>query len=315
MRIINRLKLRPFSHLPGIRVLLPHTTWEAEVFPTKVFFHNLAGKEQEEINLSVEGPVQKFTVLQNLEKEDVKIQGHGKRGYFSFDLMKMLPKKIEVHSLSKNEKRLSFGVYKKQDWDLICRRKDPAEIFPFWIRLAQCIPSVPLPKKRVGTMHLLEKESLLSLFQVGFVGLLSPRLRDENYLGIIPETPSSSHSLSYCPLGILHEGAQLIESLFFQEEGEIWHFLPALPKELHAGKFTGIVTSHGEVIDFEWSKKTLKKVIIYPKKERSVCLALQRKIKSFRIRYNLQRKGSQVPKETELQLKPNAAVYLDRFMH
>ena len=301
MRIQIGLKLRPFSHRPGIICLIPFTTWEVQVFPALLKFRNLAGKETKDVPLKVEGPVKGFTVMLNLEKARVEVFGRGQKGYFRKFITPKEYSFLKETPLPPSSERLSLGIHKKQDWDLIQRRSDMAEIFPFWLRLSQLIPEKPLPKKTVGTMHLLDDLSLL--FQVGFQGILSPRLIDENHLGLIKEETTTAS-----PLALLHAGANEIRKLFCQEEGNTLHILPNLPKELHAGRY--ITPSYS----IEWSKKQIKKIIIDPKETKIIYLNL-RKVKTYRLRKSLRQRGEQRKRDMPIELKRGQRLYLDRFQH
>ncbi len=292
--------------------MIPYTTWEVEVFPTKLKFRNLSNGKIEERDVPVQGAVKNFTILLDLEKGKLEVFGTGKEGYFRYTIDEekfpfLLRQKQPVC-----KKRLSLGNHKKQDWELIQKRCDLAEIFPFWLRLAALIPEVPLPKKGVGTTVLLEEGKLMETFQAAFQGILSPRLEDENHLGLIPEETIPA---SFSPIGIIHEGARQIQNLFFVEEKNKWHFLPSLPKELHAGRFIFVETVDGDVIHLEWSKKELKGVIIDPAKTRSIDLVLQSSLKSFRIRKSLRQRGVKANRNQPLELVEKQRLYLDQFMH
>lgn len=308
MRIQITQKFRPFSHQGGTYCPIPFTTWEVQVFPAKLKFRNLAGSGQEEKNLPIEGPVKNFTVVLDLEKGRVEVFGRGKKGYFRYFVSPNECSFLKEEKLPASKKRLFFGVHKKQDWDAIKSRLDIGEIFPFWHRLAQLFPEKPV--QRVGTAKLLEKGMLLETFQAAFQGILSPRLIDENHLGIISEEKTSAN-----PIGLIHEGAKQIEKLFFFEEKDMWHVLPALPKELHAGRFIFIETKEGDVLHIEWSKKELKKVIIDPAKTRPLQLSLQSRLKSYRVRKSTRQKGERISHNAPLELVKGQRLYLDRFMH
>ena len=318
MRIDIALKLRPFSHNSGTICLIPYSTWQVQVFVSRLYFTNLAGLEKKGLDLPIEGPVKGFTVMQDLQKGSIEVFGRGPHEYFHYTLTAgqlsfkqgetiALPfiKKVEIPPL---EKKVSFGVHKKQDWEQIRKRSDCAEFFPFWVRLAQLIPFQSLPKEPLGTMLLLKEGRLDLFFEAGFCGLLSPRFQDEHYLGLVPDVTTD-----FCPLGLLHEGARQIEALFFQEEGISWHFLPALPKELHAGRWTGLETKEGHQIDFEWSKKTLKKVIIHPLKDSAILLKLPSQLKTFRLRTQLRQKGKVLKCGESLAVREGQTIFLDRF--
>ena len=181
MRIEIKNKLRPFSHRPGTRCLIPLTTWEVQVFPTKVFFRNLASSlsvEKKELQLPVKGPVQGFTVLQDLEKARIEVFGRGQGGYFRFFItgqslefkageVTLLEFIEKIHPLARLE-NLFLGVSKKQDWDLVQRRMMADELFPFLLRLSQLTP-IEGKEHPVGVFALLqrkmEKEQIVAQFQ------------------------------------------------------------------------------------------------------------------------------------------------------
>ncbi|NGX39414.1 MAG: hypothetical protein KR126chlam1_00741 [Chlamydiae bacterium] len=330
MRIKIDLSLCPYSHLSGICCLIPFTSWEAQIFPAKIFFHNLSGKESWEQSLPIEGPIRGFTVILDLERSRIAVSGRGKRGFFRFFLSHegiAFAKGGEItlpfsksESFPKVRERLSLGIHKKQDWELVCRRGLMSEVFPFWIALAQQVPHSSVPKTPVGNFSLLshevEKGNVVShfqtLFQTGFVGILSPRILDETYQGILAdeEVPAG-----VSPLGIIHEGARQIRALFFRETGGQIALLSALPKEFHAGRYVHLQSSFGDQFDIEWSKKEIKKVVITPGSTRDLLLSLQRGIRSFRVRKSPRQKGERVSRDTPLSLREGEKLYLDRFQH
>ena len=148
------------------------------------------------------------------------------------------------------------------------------------------------------------------LFQTAFQGILSPRLHDEKFLGILPEgeVPASFSSLL-----VLQESAKLIRSLFFKEQEDSYFFLPCLPPEIHSGRLINIVTLSGDEIHMEWSKKTLKKVIVRSRADKKVTFQLQRALKSFRVRSSKNELGKKMSADEPFSLKANQTVYLDRF--
>src|SRR5262249_29172000 len=134
--------------------------------------------------------------------------------------------------------RMSLGNHKAQDWQLIKRRCDLVEILPFWRRLGLLVPkikSVSLPgtASLIHTCHELiihkkrEKiaRSLKNLFLAGFEGILSPRLNDHDYQGIV--STSEQSILSGNPFVLLSEGAEIIKSLFVQNNQNELFILPA----------------------------------------------------------------------------------------
>lgn len=334
MSIRIALRLRPFSHEPGTSCPIPHTSWEAKIFPTKIFFRDLASAKEEMLSLPIKGPVKDFTIVLNLEKECLEVFGFAHEGYFHYFIIAkgnklvlqfkkgkeiLLPFAI-IHRQPINKERLSLGIHKQQDWDLVCRRRLMTEVFPFWLRLSQVIPEGSLPKKHWGNFGLLFKEvdkneivlHFSLVFQTTFQGILSPRVNDQKYLGILPEEKIPEDVPS---IGLIHEGAQRIRRIFFREEGDDLFILPELPPEFHAGRFVFLQTEFGDRIDIEWAKKQIKKIAIYPKKTRTIKLHLQRNIHSFRWRKNPHEKGVKYKNGDMLEIHENQPLFLDRFEH
>ncbi len=341
IKIVERLL--PFSHQSGTFCLIPYTTWEVQVFPTRLYFRNLRGlKEDFALTLSCKGPIKQFTVQQDLEHGYVRIFGHTQEGYMEYLIdkgalyFKKLPLTgivcgtetvhkgmsyalpLHAEPVHNTKERLSLGMHRSQDWELVKRRMDLREIFPIWLKLAAFIPEEKVKEfPNTGTLALLhackkamtqgEKNQIVPLFanvfQTSFQGILAPRLSDELFLGIAPENRSD-----LSPLLMLHQGAALIRSLFFQEEGDTISFLPILPPEFHSGRFL-----MGDEIAFEWSKKLIKKIILKSRSDREVRLKLQKPIQSFRVRYSLKDRGKKIFKDQPILLKADQMIYCDRF--
>lgn len=307
MRIEIRNRLRPFSSTAGLFCLIPYTNWQAQIFPNRVFFRDLSSNEQREEKLPIKGPISKWLVMMDMERGSITISGKDCQGYFQHNLEKLFPF-LRSHSLPLSKKRLFLGVSKKQDWDLVLKRCDMAEIFPFWLRLCDLIPYASLSGEQIGTEALVEQDSLEILFRTAFRGILCPSFQDHHYLGAIEDVNVKTQA---SPLGILHEGGRLIESLFWLQEGSTWHILPKLWPMFHAGRFIQLQSQEGDLIDLEWSKKKIKKMIIRPASSKEVTLRLQRGIHQFRVRNNPKSRGDVSGKL--LKLEKGKILYLDRF--
>ena len=340
--------MRPFSHIPGETCMLPGSSWKVTAYPTRISLENLGpGGEKILFSLEVEGPIEGYTLMQDLERDFVRIYGTAKEGYFSFRLtaepdaafllLERCPEKGIVFSFQGKKKTLKrkeayafplphevsmhphekihFGCHKKQDWTLVKRRLSLEEILPLWFTLGHKCPKLPLHYE--GTAKLfksceaaIEKQdrlqvgsTLIKLFQVGFGGILTPRLVDTDYLGIIPEASHPSGS----PLVLLSHGAQLIRKLFLEVSGNELSLLSCLPVELHAGHAVDMKVSDELTVDIEWSKKTLRRLAMHPKKDQSWKLKLQKDLKSFRM------KGKRFQKEDLFRLEAGKTYLLDRF--
>ena len=335
-------RLHPFSHQSGTVCLIPKTTWEVQVFPALLRFRDLESSQHFELALDFKGPIKDFTLEQDLEKGCVRVYGMSQTGYIDYQItrdkntLNLVRRKGESISLPvalKDEffpllpERLSLGMHRSQDWTLVQRRMDLSEIFPTWLRLAALTPQRKIKElPSVGTLILLqecknaiskrEKKQLsplfTALFQTAFQGILSPRLMDEHFLGIIPQSEKEIPS-SLSSLVLLQESAKLIRELFFKEEEKKIFLLPCLPPEMHSGRFISIRTSTGDEISMEWSKKLLKKVVWRNATQKEIVLELQASLKSFRLRHALRDRGTRISTDEPLFLKAGQTLYLDRF--
>lgn len=356
MHIKIAQRLHPFSHEMGTFCLIPKTNWEIQVFPTLLRLRDLQTHNHIDIQLFFKGPFKNFTLEQDLEKARLRIFGLAAEGYIEYTLstehsavvllMHKLPKviscqfgerslnlqkgdsislPISVENVRDSNERLSLGMHRQQDWQLVKRRSDLLEIIPTWLRLASLIPEKEKEKiPSSGTYYLVaeckkaieQKDKIklfplfTQLFQTAFEGILSPRLTDECHQGILPQGAIPS---SISALGVLTESATLLRALFFNEQQECISFLPCLPPQAHSGRFIGITTQNGDEIAFEWSKKLLKKVIWHSNSDQKVELKFQKALHSFRIRHSLKERGKRQSCDEPLILKKGQRIFLDRF--
>jgi hypothetical protein len=314
MKITIAERLRPFSHLPGASCVIPWSSYKVQAFPALLIFENLNTFEKHEYKLDWKGPVKEFTLELDLEKGVVWVYGKTCDGHrriciemqeagIAIDKKLVFPgTQVMPHPLE----RLSLGMSKKLDWELVSRRQELAEILPIWFRLGQMVP-------KGGTASIFQEcekldviNTYLKLFLVGFEGILSPRVSDTAHQGIVSEFPESR-------LILLTEGAKYIRALFFKETAESWDFLPCLSPEFHAGRFVQLTTKAGDKIDFEWSKKLLQKVVIHAESDREILICLPKPLKSCRLRTSLKEKGRRHLMENPLILCSGQKLFLDRF--
>jgi len=330
MRIVIGERLRPFSHLPGVRCILPYSGKIVQIFPTRLRIG------EQEILLPIQGPVRPFTIELDLEKGKIVVFGTACKESFRYQIVQQ-KEKIEIRcdkgkfcfSLDSKAvmeplpcERLSLGSHKQLDWELVLRRKELSELFPALFRLGQLIPAV-VESTRPGTAALLTQcavriatgdkpglqAAFIDLWEAAFEGILAPRLVDEQFQGIVPAEPLSSIT---SPLILVQEAALLVRSLFIQEEGIVLSLLPSLPPELFFGKLCNVQTAYA-ACDLEWSKKLLRLCIIRPHQDAEITLKLQRSLKRFRKRTSPKGRGEMVDVNTPLQLKAGVPLYLDRF--
>jgi hypothetical protein len=351
MRISIAERLHPFSHVPGTACLIPFSSVSVQVFPALLRFQDLNSNKTIEVALELKGPVDDFTITTDLEKGRITVFGQTEEGFvryhlfadegvvlyvekspkggmaLHFDNKKVIVKDrfaIPIGSICRREEskeRLSLGMHKSQDWQMVQRRRDLKEIFPHWIRIAQSAAIAEIPHEKKGMFSLAREcekliaakettklhAAFLSFFLAGFSGILVPRLKDEEHQGIVLEEKIPSCS----PLALLLEGASLIRSLFITEVGERISLLPCLPPEFHAGRYTNVHCANGVIIDMEWSKKCLRRAIIRSHSDGKIVLELQKSIKSFRLRRSLKEKGIRLKAGEPIFLEKGATVYID----
>ncbi len=353
MRIEIANRLRPYSHTPGVSALIPGSSWSLKAYPARLEFENLISRESKTFDLNLTGLMDNFTLVQDLEKRALILFGSAKEGYMrlmvthkdkqlqihakrtpsagiSIGKKNLKPKDIysidvpEQGYLAPFVENLSLGCHKAQDIDLMRRRLDLDELLPFWFRLGQLTPSTPCCHEE-GTLTLLHpiadlieanqklsvSELLTKLFSAGFSDLFLPRLIDEQYQGVAPHLEAPSSTLS--PLTLLTEGAQLIRSLFFQQKEAEISFLPCLPPEFHSGRMLNVHAQNLLICDFEWSKKTLRRLIIRPLQSIQIQPIFQKKLKTYRFRTSTRERGETHKCSETLQLEKSKVYTFDHF--
>lgn len=349
MHITIAERLKPFSHVPGSYFILPGTQLRFHCFPSLVHVEDLSEREPKfvtSLQLNIQGPVTDFTVEQDLEKGSLRIWGHTAKGYMRYCIRALQgdPKKFTVdfektpegfsssftegYTLPSSENltyspvshgRLSLGNNKAQDWSLVERRLDLKEIFPIWLRLGKLIPGKFLSGSQ-GTGALLEQcvedrtrigDKFRDLFLAGFDLGLSPRLQDDKHQGF--HLPPLTIQKGISPLALLTRGSELIQDLFVKCEEKTIFVLPTLPVEFHCGRMSHIECNSLGVIDFEWSKKLVRRVIFYAKETADVTFIWQKDVKRFRLRLTEQDRGIVVDVGRPIPVESGKIYYLDRF--
>lgn len=329
MKITIAERLKPFSHTPGAACLIPGTCCKVEAYPTLI---RLAG--QLELRLHLTGPVRDFTLEQHLEKNCVYLFGKAREGFYRLRLhgsemgIELLADKLPTQGLVVNGsilrqkdrlffpmelgfflpqvwERLSLGVSKGQDWDLVLRRFDLKEILPVLFGLSQKIPYQEFGPLK-GAAKLLIGGDLEALCRAGFSNILIPRLFDDQYQGIAPEDSDGED-----PSFLLQEAGRLVRSLFFRQERNCLELLPACPFD--AGRMTRLQASSIGEIDLEWASGTLRRAILRSSSSDPIFLVLQKGLRSFRVRTVQSGRGQRHVSSDPLFLEAGRTYYLDRF--
>ncbi len=338
IQIADRPKF--FSHAPGHYAFIPGTGIRVKAFPTALFFTDEAGFELE-LTLDLQGPVDPFTVEQDLEKRQLRIYGEAKQGYFRLSLAAeentlvlrfektpssgiLVGKKTFVSGdtleiakdivVSKEpfEERLFLGSSKKKDLDLIRLRKDLREVFPIWYFLGKITPSkeqkpFPLLEEAIASKDKKKVQELfLHTYLAHFSCALVPRKEDEEKQGLLSLTEIAS--------SLLQQGASYIRSLFFQEKEDGFHILPCLIPLFVCGKMIQIRTESGCLIDIEWTKHRLRRMSIKVEKDQTLNLHFPSDVESFRVKTSSKDRGKILPgKGSQIAVKAGDLLWFDLF--
>ena len=313
---------------------LPGSTLAVQIFPTKLKVFDLSVSEEQpirDIDWVGLGPLEGFTAQLDLEKGRVRVWGEAQTGFFRYRLhalssggillycekapdgvvlegVEMAPgqkmflgEEGTVYQPS-HESRLSLGVTRKLDWELVSRRCDMAEILPVWLALAAQIPEHSVEGGEVGkVLNGSSPENIVplfrDLFRVGYRSLLTPTQIDRDHQGYT------------LPTVTLKEGAKLAYSLFFRSEGSEIKILPLLPPEFHCGRLIGVKVGDWGVIDLEWSKKLVRRLIFRAAKSGEVSFRFQPSIRHCRLQSGLTGYQNGAP----LQIEEGKEYAFDRF--
>ena len=89
MRIDIAARFKPFSHCPGTYVLLPGSTLRLQIFPTRLHVDDLAGPlpvSLATIDFDLTGPVDEFSIQQDLERGNVRVWGKTSSGFVRYTI-------------------------------------------------------------------------------------------------------------------------------------------------------------------------------------------------------------------------------------
>lgn len=314
-------RLKPFSHHPGARCLIPGTDYVVEAFPALVRIREFTGAIVKEVTLDVKGPLNQFTLMQDLERGCVTLFSEIYNFHILPSLEIVFQKNPPLPPLKVRE-RLSLGSHKKQEWEGIKRRCDFREIFPLWFRLGACLNLPPYQGDHQGVFSLLKgvRESIAThqpemilprfknLFLAGFSQMLLPRSLDEDHQGILDLPPSKDS-----PLYLLTEGSALIRSLFLLSADNEISILPNLPPQFSEGRMLHLACSPYGTVDLEWSKKMIRRVHFHALQDGEVRFHFHPSLRSFRLRQERDERGISMTCGNLLEIKSGSHYLLDQF--
>ncbi|MBI5272460.1 MAG: hypothetical protein HY861_00570 [Chlamydiia bacterium] len=327
MKITIAERMKPFSHVPGAACLIPGTVCKVEAFPTLI---RIAGDT--ELVLQLTGPVRGFTLEQDLEKNRVSVFGKAREGFYRLHIearkegIGVTADKVPHTGLVINgvpwrskerqiilsqsvqlpakEERLSLGMSRAQDWDLVWRRGDVKEILPILFILAQKIPAsrAEIP----WASQLLEAGEWESFCLAAFSHMLVPRLHDPQHQGLIANHLLSDDPSVLFPLAFWH-----LRRLFFRQNGACLELLPASPFD--AGRLVSLQISEIGTMDLEWASRCMRRACLRASHTGNIAIQLQEGLHSFRMRSNLSSKGHRYLSEEILPIEAGQVYFFDRF--
>jgi len=365
MRIIIAERLKPFTHLPGFSTPLPGTPYKIQIFPTLLRIFDITehpARFVSEWQIKIKGPVEQFTFCNDLEKGRITVSGRSHEGWLRYHLIgamdgkgirlaaertpgKGLQIQGSLEFFLRNREwcdlilpisafepfciprcdRLSLGVTKAQDWDLVRRRKQLVEILPFVHRLGQIIhQQYRVNDQDGGTLSLLndcfesltskkteELQERLNLLLLGcFNEMLVPELEDCNYQGLIDSNEALPFGLS--PLSILHRCSRLIRAIFIQQEHNELVILPSLIPAMHCGRLIDVAVGGG-IVGIEWSKKAIRRIVFTPDVDKEWIFAFRSNVKSFRLRRSFKDKGERISNGKPFFFEKGGYYFFDNF--
>lgn len=286
MRVINVKKKHYFySHTPGVAFTVPLTSLVIHFYPTRFMI------EQKVYDLGLTGPIEKFTVRCDLERNKLIMHGHAQEGYFSVEFalvqrhvvaaLKRAPLTyssslwkqgtliLGSHSpvIEQRKEVLFLGSHKAPNIDALLEKKHLESILPYLFLLGQGVE--PIYEHSIGNLLLLKqcaklavketkkeflsqiKTLIASTFERSFV----PKMYDNLHLGVFPSTDSP---VSYCP-SLLNALYQLLRQGLLKIEGSSIFILPFLSSIFSTGKALNLITSN-MTLSFAWSCKKLRAV-------------------------------------------------------
>lgn len=218
---------------------------------------------------------------------------------------------------------LFLGSHKKQEIEKIFQRKDLKEFLPLWFLWGQyCKLRTPLENKD-GTLVFLNElndaieqkkhdriaPTLKTMISSSFAPMMVPHLDDFKHWGYhLPKDESSKAS----PWLLLSELYSLIRKFFIFLNNTDLYLLPHLPPELFCGKLRQI-KAKDLMLHLEWTKKTIRRMIITTSKSCTVTLHYAAGVKTFRLKIGEKDKGVRLKNHHEITFKRNKVYFFDNF--
>lgn len=321
MRIPIQLRLRPFSHRPGVEMLIPKTRDVATIYPTRVVCPDQVYTHP------FSGPVENFVAFQDLERECIIISGHARQGYFRLwlgeeglfydrDQTALLEKKMMKKTLPVSKTpflRLSLGCHKSPNWDFVQARFSLSEILPYFLRLSEVTPGKNASLSSLEPLEQALSEENMELFysrfsdvlRARFHNLLVPHFFDPLFQGL-PVVDDQQGEQFF----LLKTMGQLLLRSFVDKD----RILCGAPKQFPFGRLLHVRVDQGHM-HLEWSKKMIRRMVFCAEQQGEKAFIFA-EAKEFRCRWTKQgvvQKEQRVKVGTSLCFQEGEHLWLDRF--
>lgn len=315
-------RFRPFSHRSGTHFPIPHTKRGVVVYHAALKLL----PDETLISLPIEGPVKDFCAILDIEKGGIKVFGTAKNGYFCYWIFGEGFQKVKglsswnvpstpFEKAESVKERLSLGITKKPDWDLVVKRKLVEEIIPYWFFLGQLFEDSKELKgdslfsdlsHAVKQKNLKDiKTLLISVFETGFLDIFFPLKEDPLHLGFLKPPISKEGS----PFALLTHGYTLIRDLLVKEEGSVLRISPLISDLFPFGKAVDLKLSFG-TLSFEWTKYKLRTMNLFCHQGQKITFSFPKSLKRCRLN---RKKEVNLTSDLTLDLTPNTQYFFDHF--
>lgn len=226
-------------------------------------------------------------------------------------------------SIVKKPELLFLGSHKKQEIEKIFQRKDLREFLPLWYLWGQFCKVQSKAEKKDGTLVFLNELTetieqkkhdkigsiLKNMMATSFAPMMVPHLEDFRHWGFhLPKDDTSKAS----PWLLFSELYTVIRKFFVCYENSNLYLLPHLPPELFCGKLRQV--QEGDLmLHLEWTKKTIRRMMITSSKSSTITLHFAAGIKTFRLRIGEQDRGTRFKNHHEITIKRNKVYFFDNF--
>lgn len=284
MMISITQKFKPYTRVPGKHLPIPGSLLYAQVFPERWRVFSASHYLLFEGDMKIPGPLKNFAVFQDLHRGGLAVHSECYKYYLHpSGRCEVSPKGLP--SASFGFPLLSLGVHKHADWQKIRQRQDLKEILPFWLRLGAMVPEgeedASLYTLGAGKLLTQVQQSILSkekteivsklhsLFLSGYSECFLPRRFDAEHQGILTEVFQEDAKV---PFALLRKSFSILMEIFVRIQDNFLEILPSLPPEFPYGRLVGVHLPQIGRLSFEWSKKTLRRVVLVASQSTSIVI-------------------------------------------